>query len=173
MYEKELALVSDNSQLKIDKLEKENSELRNRDAEHKEGRVLAQQIDARNAQETRNVLKETKAELEAAAKTIKQLHSEIKVQQDWYEKELAKLRKQIQIAIDPDSEHNQEKLSEKQSHEAAIQQCLVLRKKLNDSIENYEELSKQVSFLSEELKLQEQHFMKEIEDREKRFTALE
>ena len=71
MYEKELALVSDNSQLKIDKLEKENNVLKNRDTEHKEGRVLAHQIDAKNSQDTHQDLKDTKGEREAAAKTIK------------------------------------------------------------------------------------------------------
>ena len=39
MYEKELTLVSDNSQLKIDKLEKENNVLKNRDMENKESKV--------------------------------------------------------------------------------------------------------------------------------------
>ena len=44
----------------------------------------------------------------------------------------------------------------------AVKQCMDLRRKLSEGAQEREELMKQVSMLTEELKIQEQHFTKEI-----------
>jgi len=79
MYERELALVHGESQKQIDRLEKENSELKRDRADEKTNRHIAGEIEQSNAQRTRGVLIDTKTELEKAAKTIKDLNQEIKV----------------------------------------------------------------------------------------------
>lgn len=88
MYERELKLISEQSGAEIDTLTKQLDNYQQREQVIKLNDHIKTEIDASNSDKTRTLLMTTKAELEQAAKTIKELNHEITVQADFYENEL-------------------------------------------------------------------------------------
>lgn len=94
--------------------------------------------------------------MEQAAKTIKELNYELETQQEFYEKELAAQREQIKKMIDPtpqDTSVTNENLTDQDNYELAVKNVLELRKKLGETTIEREDLMKQISLLTDELKI--------------------
>jgi hypothetical protein len=85
------------------------------------------------------------------------------VQQDFYEKELSGQRDQIKRMIDPTPHETlQDQLTDKDNLNLAVKTTLDLRRKLGEASVDRDEMMKQISLLNDELKIQEQHFQKEL-----------
>jgi hypothetical protein len=67
--------------------------------------------------------------------------------------------------IDPVPQEKQKgepDVSDKDNYESAVRQCMELRSRLSESAQEREDMMKQISLLTEELRIQEQHFTREL-----------
>ena len=71
MYERELELVSQNSQKHIDELELENNKFRLKQKDWDMKKEIDKQVDQGTSIKTKNILESTKSELESASAIIK------------------------------------------------------------------------------------------------------
>lgn len=62
--------------------------------------------------------------------------------------------------IDPESEESKRRITDKENYQKAVNQCLILRKRLADSNAEKEELDRKISILNQELSLQQAWFDK-------------
>ena len=93
-------------------------------------------------------------ELQKAAAEIGALKNELKMQENYYENELQRQREQINQMIDPESSESQKRITDKENYQKAVNQCLILRKRLSESNIEKEELDRRISILNQELSLQ-------------------
>ena len=63
--------------------------------------------------------------------------------------------------IDPAAKENTEKVTDKQNYQLAVQSCIDLRKRLQESIQEKEDMMNRITMLNQELRLQETHFSTE------------
>ena len=65
--------------------------------------------------------------------------------------------------INPEKEEKKNQATDKDNYESAVKQCIELRRKLEEGEEERHEQMKQITMLTEELKIQDQHFTQELQ----------
>lgn len=96
VLERELQIVHNNSDKEIERLRLENESLLAQKTDDDFSKDMQQHMEKMTLQKLRQELINAKSELDQAAKQVSVLNEEVQVQQSYYEKEMAKLKEQVE-----------------------------------------------------------------------------
>lgn len=107
------------------------------------------------------MLNKSKEELEEASDQIGHLKRELKIQQDYYEGQLAKENLKGDVTASANETSNQTKYDLTNALDVAKREMVQLDRRLAEAIAEKNSSDQMVKTLQEELKLQNSHFQKE------------
>ncbi|CDW90750.1 ubiquitin carboxyl-terminal hydrolase family protein [Stylonychia lemnae] len=156
VLERELKMVHEGSEKEISQLREELEGLRSQRHDEDFNKDMQQHVEKMTMQKLRQELTNARQELDQAGQQVAGLNQEIKAQQVYYEAELSKLNKDKRNVVG--IENDAIIIAQLQS------KVKILETKLRDSLLEKDDFVRKVTMLNEELKIQEEHFRKEIQE---------
>ena len=143
VLERELQMIHNNSERELEQLRKENEELQAKKNDDEFNKDMQSHMEKMTVQRLKQELIASKTEIDQASRQVELLNQELKSQQDFYEKEVNKLKNERSVS--GPTEADSITIGSLQSKVKNIES------RLREALSDKDECLKQISMLKQEL----------------------